>query len=99
MTNKMDMSPMDIRIAMLRSGVTQMDIARELGVAKTAVYLVIEGKAVSHRIREKISERVKIDIRRIWPSTYMFGGPRKVGRPFNASSNSHPGCGRANHVA
>lgn len=99
MANKMDMSPMDIRIAMLRSGVTQMDIARELGVAKTAVYLVIEGRAVSNRIREKISERIGIDIRRIWPSTYMFGGPRKAGRPSNSSANPHTGYERANHVA
>lgn len=78
----MDMSPNDIRIEMIRTGVTQASIARELGVTKEAIYLVIEGRAVSHRIREKIAERIKIDIRRIWPSTYLAGGPRKAGRPF-----------------
>lgn len=77
----MNMRPVDIRIAMMRAGVGQSEIARELNVNQTAIYLVIEGRAVSHRIREKIAERIGLDIRRIWPSTYLYGGPRKAGRP------------------
>jgi lambda repressor-like predicted transcriptional regulator len=83
-TTQADMRPTEIRIAMMQAGVNQSAIARELGVSHTAVRLIIDGKGVSHRIREKIAEQIGIDIRRIWPSTYMFDGPRKVGRPWGA---------------
>jgi lambda repressor-like predicted transcriptional regulator len=82
MTKQMDMTPTDIRIAMLKAGVTQACIARELGVHKGSVLQVLEGRWVSDRIRRKIAERCGLDVARIWPSTYLFGGPRKPGRPF-----------------
>lgn len=78
----MDMTPTDIRIAMLKAGVTQAGIARELGVHKSSILLVIDGRFVSDRIRRKIAERCGLDVARIWPSTYLCGGPRKPGRPF-----------------
>jgi len=81
-TKYTNMSPLDIRIAMLRAGVGQAALARELNISRTAVYLVIEGKSTSHRVREKIAEAIDMDIRRIWPATYLiYGGPRKRGRP------------------
>ena len=82
MTKQTDMSPTEIRIAMLKTGVTQAGIARELDVDKSAVHLIIEGRAVSDRIRRKIAERVGLDVAVIWPSTYRYGSPRKAGRPF-----------------
>ena len=69
------MSPSDIRIAMIRAGVTQAALARELQVSRPAVHLILEGKATSQRIREKIAERIGVDIRCIWP-----GDPKKPGR-------------------
>jgi len=78
-----DMSPSEIRIALLRQGKwMQAAIARDLSVSKAAVYRTIEGKLVSHRIRTAIADRTRIDLVRIWPSTYLYGpGPRKSGRP------------------
>ncbi|MFA5075613.1 MAG: helix-turn-helix transcriptional regulator [Candidatus Babeliales bacterium] len=72
------MSPNDIRIAMIRSGVTQSGLARELGVTSQALYQIISGRQTSQRIREKIAERIGIDIKRIWP-----GDPIKPGRQTN----------------
>lgn len=79
--NPKDMEPKDILVAMLRSGVRQTDIARDLGVRKQTVNMVLHGRVVSHRIRKAISEAIDIDLKRLWPSTYLNGGPKKPGRP------------------
>jgi lambda repressor-like predicted transcriptional regulator len=77
----MDMGSSDIRIALLHAGVSQALIARRVGVSQTAVHRIIEGKNVSHRIRKAISDAIGIQLERIWPSTYLYGGPNKPGRP------------------
>lgn len=77
----MDMTAGDIRIALLRAGVTQAEIARRVGVSQTAVHRIIEGMNVSHRIRKAISEAINTPLGLIWPSAYLCGGPRKPGRP------------------
>ncbi len=76
-----NMSPEEIRIAMIRAKVTQVEIARELNITKTTVFLVIENMAVSDRIRRKIAEKCGLDVARIWPDPYLTSGPRKKGRP------------------
>ena len=82
-----DMTPAEIRKAMIDAQVTQSGIARSLNppVTPSAVYRVIEGTGVSHRIRQALAEATGIDIKRIWPSVYLFGGPRKAGRPFSSA--------------
>jgi lambda repressor-like predicted transcriptional regulator len=83
MTNKpQNMQPMEIRIALIRAGVTQAELARELDVTQQLVYKIIAGTSVSHQVRQHIAKRIGIDIKRIWPDPYLyFGGPRKAGRP------------------
>ena len=77
-----DMDPTEIKIAMMRAGVTQTRIAARLGIKRQTVYLVVNHRAVSHRIRTAIAEAIQMDLKRIWPSTYLYaGGPRKPGRP------------------
>jgi lambda repressor-like predicted transcriptional regulator len=83
-TTPSDMTGPDIKIAMIRAGVTQAQLARELKVSKQCLHLVVEGRVVSHRIRSHIAKRIGIDIRRIWPGTYLHGGPRKPGRVLHA---------------
>ena len=88
-----DMAPIDIQAALRESGVTQVEIARRLDVTEMAVSLVVAGKRTSHRIREAIAEAAGLDIKEIWPLTYIiYGGPRKAGRPkrdglINSSDN------------
>jgi len=80
--NSMDLPPHEIRVALLRAGITQAEIARRCKVSISMVSKVIDGVSVSHKVRTAIAEAVGIDIRRIWPSTYIvYGGPRKAGRP------------------
>lgn len=81
-TSALDMTPTEIRIAMLKAGVTQSGIARELDVHPSSVLMVIDGRIVSDRIRRKIAERCGLHVGKIWPSTYLGAGPRKSGRPF-----------------
>lgn len=76
-----DMNPNEIRVELLRRGVTQAEIAEELGVTPGAVSRVIDGNVVSHRIRTVIAKKIKIDPRFIWPSTYiLLENPSKRGR-------------------
>lgn len=76
-----DMDPVELKIALMRAGVSLSQVARQVGVRRQSVYLVVNGRAVSHRIRQAIAEAVGMDLKRIWPSTYLYGGPRKPGRP------------------
>lgn len=78
-----NMIPNDIRILLLKSGVSQAEIARKEKVKPSAVYKVIEGDSVSDRIRRRIAEEVRTDIKRIWPDPYLYGPARKRGRPFS----------------
>jgi lambda repressor-like predicted transcriptional regulator len=81
-----NMDPKEIKIRLIRNGVTQAEIARQLKVAPCTVCEVINGRTVSHRIRVAIADAIKTDIRLIWPSPYLVeGGPRKKGRPNPAN--------------
>jgi len=76
-----DMPPNEIRIALMRSGVPQVEIARRLGVAPSNICRVIDGVGSSDRVRRAIAAATGIDIKRIWPSIYLYSDPRKPGRP------------------
>lgn len=77
-----DMPPNEIRIAFLRAGITQSEIARELDVSGTLIWRIIEGVSRSDRVQQAISRRLGIDKDKIWPSIYLNGGPIKKGRPL-----------------
>lgn len=80
-----DMDPQEIWIAMIRSGVGQKDIGEILGVTRQHVHHVIQGRSVSHRVRQAISDAIGIDLKKLWPSTYLYkDGPGKPGRPSSA---------------
>ena len=49
-------TPTKIKIELLKKGVTGAEIARKLGVNRSAIYLVISGRAKSRRIRKAICE-------------------------------------------
>ena len=77
-----DMDPREIWIAMIRAGVGQKDIGDALGLSRQTVHHVIQGKTVSHRVRKAIADAIGIDLKKLWPSAYLYqDGPRKAGRP------------------
>lgn len=49
-------SATEIRVCLLRQGVTQAQIARELGLTKGTVNQVIHGKCKSQRVQEFIEK-------------------------------------------
>jgi len=78
-----DVSPLKLRILLMENGITQAEIARSLRITPQSVHQVIDGRFVSHRVREAISEAVGKDLNILWPNTYLYGGgPRKRGRPL-----------------
>ena len=73
--------PDEIRIAMLRAGISQSELARQNQVSSTMINRVVLGLSVSDRVMRSIADAIGIDIKRIWPSIYLYSGPRKPGRP------------------
>jgi lambda repressor-like predicted transcriptional regulator len=81
-----DMSPLEIRIALMRAGITQAEIARQTKVVASHVCRVIDGIDSNDRVRRAIAAAIGIDIKRVWPSIYLYGEARKPGRPKIESS-------------
>jgi len=85
--NVSNMSPLNIKVLMLKSHVTQAEIARKLGITIQTVNQVIHGRFNSHRVHQAVAEATGKDIRAIWPTVYLYGGgPWKRGRPFAEDS-------------
>ncbi len=76
-----DMTPTEIRIALIRSGKTQAQLAVEIGVSRTMIFKLIEGQTVSERVERGIAQAVGLEVERIWPSRYLNRVRRKRGRP------------------
>ena len=66
-----DMTPVEIRVAILRALTTQAAIARTVGCSRAMVCQVIDGKFVSDRIRCAIAEAIRIPVENIWRSYYL----------------------------
>lgn len=71
------MEPVDIKIALLRTEITQAAIARKIGVAPISVSRTIKGEIASQRIRQAIADALSMDIKKIWPHAGA-----KPGRPM-----------------
>lgn len=60
-------SPLDLRSLMLRKGVKQTQIAKDLDVSNTAVNLIIEGKSRSARIELAIAVALDQSVETLFP--------------------------------
>lgn len=65
------MTPLEIKIAMMKSGITQRQLARELGINHNTVYLVINKGLTSRRIMEAISKAIGIDKSIVFPNKFQ----------------------------
>ena len=88
-----DMSPLEIRIAILRSGTTQAAIARAASkggrtCSREMVCRVIDGKVVSDRIRRAIADAILIPVEMIWRSYYLSYKPGRRGRRVSHNNRS-----------
>lgn len=64
------MEPLEIRIALLRVGVKQADIARVCKVSKASVGRVIDGHSASDRIQRVIAKAITQPVEDVFPARY-----------------------------
>ncbi len=55
------MTPFDIKVALMKEGVSMRSIAKKLGVSANSVSLVVNRRMVSRRIMEEIARAIKMD--------------------------------------
>lgn len=93
-TDYADMSPVEIRVAILRAGTTQAAIARAIAkrdnkpCSRELMARVIDSKCVSHRVRLGIAEALNIPVDRIWRSYYLTHVPGRRGRRVSQGPRS-----------
>lgn len=60
------LTSLDIKIEFLKRGITCGKIARQLGVTRAAVVLVVNRKMVSARIRKAIADALELPFFEVW---------------------------------
>lgn len=66
-----DMSPVEIKIALLKAGVKQQDIANMLGITRQGVSNIISGRFSSEPVDDAISKIINVDKKLLRPSRYL----------------------------
>ena len=56
-----------IRAAMIFKELTAGDIARSVGVTRSAICKVIEGKLKTRRLREVVAKAIDAEVKDLWP--------------------------------
>ena len=70
----MDMTTLEINMALLRHGVKKADIARNCNVSYAAVSQVISGKMASNKIQTATAAAINMRSEQVWPSRYDKNG-------------------------
>jgi lambda repressor-like predicted transcriptional regulator len=73
------MEPLEIKIALLRVGVTQADIARVRKVNPVTVHRVIEGHSISDPIQRLIARALDQPVEKVFPERYSPLKKRSIG--------------------
>jgi lambda repressor-like predicted transcriptional regulator len=60
-------TPQEIKAALILKGVSQTSIAKELGVAKSLVSMVIYGAEKNAKVRKTIAKIIGQPVKEIWP--------------------------------
>jgi lambda repressor-like predicted transcriptional regulator len=64
------MSPNNIKVAMVRGGITQASIARQLGIKLPSVNGVVNGRCTNYRVMDLIAEKLGKNPRTFWGPRY-----------------------------
>lgn len=62
------MNSINLKIKLLRAGITQAGIARNIGVTRAFVNQVINGQRNNKRVRMAIAKAVGKRVKDLWPS-------------------------------
>lgn len=68
------MSPTDIRILLLQRSISQAEIGRRLGITRSAVHALIEGRLTSPERRAQVAELLGMSAGDIWDTSTSGGG-------------------------
>jgi DNA-binding XRE family transcriptional regulator len=60
--------PIEIKIAFIRLGKTQAEVARNLGVSNVIVTNVIKGRRTSKRVKAAIAKALGKRVSELWPN-------------------------------
>lgn len=71
------MHPADIQAALKKKGVTQKQIAQELGVSEMPVSKEVNGIHTSERIRRAIAETIGMDPKMVFAEYYLKKNRRR----------------------
>jgi len=74
------MTPLERQFALKKKGITQHQLAQDLGVHDVSVSDVILGRRVSDRIMRGISAAIGKDVRMVFPRYYLSPPKRKTSK-------------------
>jgi lambda repressor-like predicted transcriptional regulator len=60
-------TPKRIRIEMIKKDITGAEIARRVGVDRTAIYKCMDGLIKSYRLRKAIADALGVRVEELWP--------------------------------
>jgi len=63
-----NMTPLEIKIELLKAGISIRQLARHVGVSHTAMSYTIHGVNKGFRLREAVARAIGKRIEEIWPS-------------------------------
>ena len=64
------MEPIEIKIALMRAGITQTEISKRCGVSPSQVRRVVGG-SISDHVRREIARAINKKVEEIWPEYYL----------------------------
>lgn len=78
------MDALEIAYLLKRAGLSQAQIARELGVTNSVVGNVIHNRITAYEVASHIALQLKLDVQTLWPDRYTFK-PRRQRRTAAAT--------------
>jgi len=84
---KRDMTPIKIKIEMMRHSASQVGIARQCEVTQGHVHRVISGQSISDRVQRVIAESINKPVEQVFPSRYPLRG-KVVSRPEQCAAQA-----------
>ena len=69
------MTPYKIKQELKKQGVTQKEVARDVGVSEMSVSKVVNGQMVSDRVMRAVAKAIHWDYRAVFPEYYF--GPKQ----------------------
>lgn len=65
------MTPLEIKIELMKARISQADIARDCGVSRSQVNRVIGNQCVSDHVRRAVAAAIGKCVENVWPEYYQ----------------------------